>query len=75
MSPEGPGSIINIMPTNPASSKDVYQQLKEEHLRIQDENRQARATIEDYDRKLKRITNELRDESQRSKDFIWDLQT
>ena len=66
------------MPTSP---KDIYQQLKEEHLRIQDENRQARATIEDYDRQLKRITNELRqanqhirDESQRSKDFISDLQ-
>ena len=66
------------MPTSP---KDIYQQLKEEHLRIQDENRQARATIEDYDRKLKRITNELRqanqhirDESQCSKDFISDLQ-
>ena len=70
----------NTMPTAP-SPKDIYQQLKEEHIRIQDENRQARATIEDYDRKLKRITNELRqanqrirDESQSSKDFIRDLQ-
>jgi len=59
--------------------------LLQEDYRIGDELRQARATIENYDRQLRRRTNELlrqvnqhiddlQHESQRSKDFISDLQ-
>ena len=44
---------------DPLPPKDEYQLLKEEHRRIQDELTQARATIENYDRELKRRNEEL----------------
>ena len=61
--------------------KDKYQLLKEEYSRTQDELRdelrQARATIDNYDRELRRRNGELRHlqhESQQSKDSINGLQ-
>jgi hypothetical protein len=57
---------------------------QQEEDRIREELRQARTTIENYDRELRRRTNELRQanqhisdlqhERQRSKDFVSDLQ-
>jgi molecular chaperone GrpE (heat shock protein) len=63
----------------PSSSKDnmEHQVLKEENHRIQDELRQARATIENYDRELKRRDEELhqaRHENKMSKVTIAALQ-
>ena len=67
-----------------APPPDKYQLLKEEYYRIRDEYRQSRATIDNYDRELRKRTgelhkanhyiNHLQHESQRSKDFINDLQ-
>jgi hypothetical protein len=48
-----------ILP-EPASPKDKYQILMEEHNRTRDELRQARATIKRYDRELEETTKELR---------------
>ena len=68
------------MPTDPPPPKDKYQQLKEEYFRIRDENKQHRATIDNYDRELKRKNGELKKanhnvqhlqrEIQRSRDTI-----
>ena len=68
----------------PLPRLDKYQLLKEEYHRIRDELTQARATIENYDRELRRRNKELRQASQyigqllnvsqQSKDFISSLQ-
>ena len=53
--------------SDPLPPKDKYQQLyqllKEEHHQIRDELTQARATIENYDRELRRRNEELRQAS------------
>jgi len=77
--------IMSFIPGPPqAPPKDKYQQLKEEFNRLRDEYRQSRATIENYDRELRRRTielnkghhhiNYLQHENQRSKDTINGLQ-
>ena len=63
---EGTTSITPLIPPQP-SLIDRYQQLKKEY-------RQSRATIDNYDRELKRRTIESNNESQRSKDTINSLQ-
>ena len=73
--------IMSASPGDPLPPKDK-DLLPEEYL-IREELKKARASIDDYDRELRRRTNELRQasqqivdlqrESQRSKDFISDL--
>ena len=73
--------MSNIPTVGPPPPKDKYQQLKEEYFRIRDENKQLRATIDNYDRELKRRNgkmnkanqHDLQQESHRPKDFINNL--
>ena len=48
----------------PPPGLDKYQLLEEEYHRVRDELTQARATIENYDRELKRRNEKLREASQ-----------
>ena len=84
-------NINRIMSTIPIPTRgprpprlDKYQLLEEEYHRVRDELTQARATIDNYDRELRRRNEELREasqyidhlqhEDQRSKDSITGLQ-
>ena len=64
------------LPTGPPQ-KDKYQELKEAYHRKQDELAQARSTIQNYDRELRRKEgdlNNIKNENQRLKDIIAGLQ-
>lgn len=78
-------TLMSIIPTGgPPTPKDKYTLLKEEYQRTRDELRHARATLDNYDGKLRRKNGELRNanqtidhlqhEIQRSKDSTRRLQ-
>ena len=76
------GAVVNAIVSMPTvlskpPPKDKYQQLKEEYDRIRDENKHVRATIDNYDRELRRKNGELsklQHEVQQSRDTITGLQ-
>lgn len=62
--------VDSLMSSTGPPPKDKYQQLKEEYNRIQDKLRQSHATIDNYERDLRKTKRELR----KAYECIGDLQ-
>ena len=52
-------TVAQTAQQGPPQPKDKYQLLKDEYFRTRDENKQLRATIDNYDRELRRRNGEM----------------